>query len=1351
MEDVLKDEQLFQRMFEVSREGIVVVDDQGTVLKANPRGEIIFGYKKGELIQAKIKHLFPEGIGELFEVHSKENTERLKKRWAGKEKEMWGLKKNGAPIPLNINLSPTWIDDKPITIVFMAERSTSEKAGEDLKKVDKAPHMDSKKYNALIESLEGVVYRCKNDRDWTMEYIDKGCLHITGYDSKAFIDKETSLGKIILEADREYVWNTTQEALKEKRAFNIQYRIKDKEGAIKYIWEHGEGILDKDSKILAIEGFLQDMTEQMTLGEELRFNVAQNKALLKAIPDMMFVQDYKGNFIDLHAPEPERLPMQKQKIMGSNMKDIFPTHIYRLFKGAHKKTIKSKKLQMVEYVMERPYGRIYYESRMVPLNNHSILTIVRDITANKQAAFALEKEKEMLQKYLDTAASIFLVINAAHKIELINQKGCEVLGYPRNKIEGKNWFDNFIPKKDVKELSLLLDQVLSGTLDPPDFYENIVLTRGKRRKLIRWRNSVLKDDEGNAVAVLSSGVDITEQKKAERELRDSEAKTRTILEAIPDQIFVYDIKGNIVEIQASDTSLLIAPKENLIGKNVKEILPDNVSGQILETLEKVHRTKTMAILETTVPSMDRLVDFESRFVPFEKDKILAVARDITKTKAVQRVLNIRNRALEAAGNGILIVDAKLLDLPIIYSNDSFNRMTGYEGSEVLGKNCRFLQNDDRDQKEIQTIRKAIEERRPCRVVLRNYRKDGSMFWNEFTITPIRDDTGELTHFIGVQNDVTARKNEELRKDQIRKILELITRDRPLDHIGNQIVKAVEGHVEKCMASILLLNEEKGTLYKLVAPHLPKAFIAHLEEVKIGPNVGSCGTTAFLKKEVIVEDIIHDPQWENYKELALDNGLKACWSFPILSSAEEVLGTFAIYCDHVRKPRETEMEIITDMIQLTSVAIERYNAKIKLQKKREQLEEYTLNLEDKVKERTNEVMTTVQKLVETNLSLEDQIQVTKAAENRAMASQALFAAIAQNFPKGVIIVFNANMEFVYIEGEELNRIDLKKRDFKGKSIDSIPILSRKRKEKIKEDVQKTLAGNHLSFEIEYGKNSYSVNSTPLYADENVTWALFVYSNITQQKLVEQEIRYTLQREKELNELKSRFISMASHEFRTPLSAILSSAILIGKQNEPGKEEKREKYIRQIKTNVRNLVVILNDFLSLSKLEEGKVEFQPEHFDLVQLSKSLIEEIETSKKDNQTITLQHDVPVIEVFLDPKLMRHILINLVSNAIKYSDENKDIKVNISQKGETLSLMVADQGMGIPKAEQENLFGRFFRAKNAVNIQGTGLGLHIVKQYTELMGGTVRFKSEVGKGTTFYVELPLNRKKQYNEKNTNY
>jgi PAS domain S-box-containing protein len=236
----------------------------------------------------------------------------------------------------------------------------------------------------------------------------------------------------------------------------------------------------------------------------------------------------------------------------------------------------------------------------------------------------------------------------------------------------------------------------------------------------------------------------------------------------------------------------------------------------------------------------------------------------------------------------------------------------------------------------------------------------------------------------------------------------------------------------------------------------------------------------------------------------------------------------------------------------------------------------------------------------------------------------------------------------------------------------------------------------------------------------------------------EIQKALEKEKELSELKSRFVSMASHEFRTPLSTILSSISLLSRYKETHQQEKRDKHINRIKSAVRNLNGILNDFLSLSKLEEGKIENQPFEFKLDELCPEVIDEIQGLLKDGQKITHEGLDETLRVNWDKRLVKNILFNLLSNAIKYSEEGKEILLKERLRNGYLLIDIIDQGIGIPEADQSYLFTRFFRAANAMNIQGTGLGLNIVKRYIDLVGGSITFESQLNKGTTFTVCLPL-------------
>ena len=245
---------------------------------------------------------------------------------------------------------------------------------------------------------------------------------------------------------------------------------------------------------------------------------------------------------------------------------------------------------------------------------------------------------------------------------------------------------------------------------------------------------------------------------------------------------------------------------------------------------------------------------------------------------------------------------------------------------------------------------------------------------------------------------------------------------------------------------------------------------------------------------------------------------------------------------------------------------------------------------------------------------------------------------------------------------------------------------------------------------------------------------------QRKKVEAQIRSMLEREKELSELKSRFVSMASHEFRTPLGGILTSATLISKYPETEDQPKREKHVLTIKKSVKNLTNILNDFLSIDKLDQGKVASTPVKFDFISFINELVSETLEITDKNIRIEAHSDEKEIQLFQDKDMIRNVLINLISNALKYSPENSLVTIVTSMKDKMLEIQIKDQGMGIPEQDQKHLFERFFRAKNVTNLQGTGLGLNIVKRYLDLMGGTITFKSSENQGTSFIVTLPLEK-----------
>ncbi len=237
----------------------------------------------------------------------------------------------------------------------------------------------------------------------------------------------------------------------------------------------------------------------------------------------------------------------------------------------------------------------------------------------------------------------------------------------------------------------------------------------------------------------------------------------------------------------------------------------------------------------------------------------------------------------------------------------------------------------------------------------------------------------------------------------------------------------------------------------------------------------------------------------------------------------------------------------------------------------------------------------------------------------------------------------------------------------------------------------------------------------------------------------ELSEALDKERELNEIKSRFVSMASHEFRTPLSAVLSSASLLSKYTTTEDQSKRDRHINRIKDSVKHLNDLLEDFLSLGKLDEGKIGASFSEFNLPEALHETADDMKGILKNGQQINYSHQGEEI-VTTDKKLLKNIMINLISNAVKFSSNDGLIEINSVVADSKATISVQDHGIGISEEDQQHLFSTFFRGKNALNIQGTGLGLHIVKRYLDLIGGEIFLESEIEKGTKITFTIPVKK-----------
>ncbi len=395
-----------------------------------------------------------------------------------------------------------------------------------------------------------------------------------------------------------------------------------------------------------------------------------------------------------------------------------------------------------------------------------------------------------------------------------------------------------------------------------------------------------------------------------------------------------------------------------------------------------------------------------------------------------------------------------------------------------------------------------------------------------------------------------------------------------------------------------------------------------------------------------------------------------------------------------------------------------------------------HLQLSVKQQTHELGTTLAKVENINRDLQWQINKRKVIEEKLMKIQRMYDTMVHNFPDGVIGVLNKEMKYVLIDGKDLNQIDLPALGLTGlRPVENQDaVLADETLKKLK----RAFNGESVSFEIETKGRIYNVIAVPLPDTQNaINEILCVLRNVTERKRMEDGLRKALEKEKELGELKSRFVTMASHEFRTPLTTILSSTFLL--ENYTGENYEKEKLVHtnRIKRAVNNLTMILNEFLSIEKFEEDKVKVTFTAVDIPSYIMNVVFEMELLKKDGQAIEYHHSGKKEVINLDSKLLWSIVTNLISNALKYSKESRKIKVKSEIFDNSLKLTVSDSGIGIPPEEHKHIFERFYRARNATNFEGTGLGLHIVQKYVHLMKGTIAFDSKLNGGTDFIVILP--------------
>lgn len=750
-----------------------------------------------------------------------------------------------------------------------------------------------------------------------------------------------------------------------------------------------------------------------------------------------------------------------------------------------------------------------------------------------------------------------------------------------------------------------------------------------------------------------------------------------------------------------------------------------------------------------------------------------IFRDITERKQTEERLNevlqelsYHKQALDQFAL-IAITDARGM---ITYVNEKFCEVSQHRQEELIGQTHHLLNSGYHPPSFFQEVWGTISGGKIWRGEIKNKRKDGSFYWVDTIIVPFLDARGQPEQYLAIRIDITERKNTEEKLLESKQLLQLVMdsiphyvfwKDVNSVYLGcNQNFAKAAGL--KTTAEIVgktdyelpwtkeetdwyrecdrrVMNSDLAEYHIIETQHTADGKIIWLDANKIpfhdasGKVVGILGSYEDITERKEAEEKLQQQLaaieasgdgiaiLENDKYIYLNQARARIFGY---ENAAELIGKTwrEIYAaPEINRLEKEVLPVLARQKYWRGEAIARRKDGTNF------IEELSLTL------------TEDGSLICVSQDITEKLKIQEKMRRREAQFRGIFEQAAVGIARLAI-----DGRFLQVNQRICQMLGYTQKELLTKTIREISHPE-------EWGTDEEYMGQVLNGEIE----NFSQEKRYLHQDGSVFWGkitasvvrgsskerdyfIAVLEDISDRKKAEEEIRNALAREKELGELKSRFISMTSHEFRTPLAVISSSAGIMKTFNSKLTDEKRLTHLNTIETYVKHTTRLLDDILLLNRAEAGKMSFNPQPLNVVNYCQNLTQEMQIGTED-RVITFTHSCPPeTEAELDLKLLQQIMINLLSNAIKYSPDGGEVKFDLSAAEDKLIFQVEDRGIGIPEEDQKHLFESFHRATNVETIQGTGLGLVIVKKCVELHGGEISFTSQLGRGTTFSVTIPF-------------
>lgn len=756
----------FRNLVEASPDWIWEIDDRGCFTYASPQVFELLG-------------LTPESVlgRYAWDLMLPSDAQRAREEFLTfkhkpepfRDREYCGCQRQGSEVAIEVSAVPLFDENHQFCGYRGIARDVTER--------QQAEHRLRSSYatnRALLGALPDLLLRIR--RDGTIVNYHASDTKLLWADPNDFLGEHLSQFLPQELADRTQA--AVARALDERSLQSLEYQLTVND-SLRY-WEARISASAADETIVIIRDITEEQQAEIALQQSRTFL----KLVIDNIPQAIFWKDrnlvYQGcnrtfaRDAGLDSPE---------AIVGKTEADLpWKPEEREAFEAHDGQVVETQTAQYhcLEVQHTADDREVWCETNRIPLPDENgevigVLGTYEDITARRRTEALLSQQSRAMEAAQDGIA----LLDAGGGYVYLNPAHLKIYGYDRPQdLLGKTWRTLYDP-----EQIQYLEQEALPKLQQDGKWRGEIPGRRQDDSMVPTEISLTALEDGGIICIAR---DLSERYLAERALRESQQRLQAILDNTPSAIFLKNLQGQYLLVNQTVCQVFARPLSEILGRSDAELIAgvsadkfQQSDRRALEADSPIECEESLYVPHLDPPERTYLATkFALKDEQGEAYAIGGISTDITDRKRVETRLQLSERALEASSNGIVIVDARQPDFPLIYVNSAFERMTGYPANEVLGSNCRFLQGRDRHQPELERLRRTLRQGDSCTVVLRNYRKDGTFFWNEISISPIEDEQGNIAYYLGIQNDISEAKKSELDRRLAQERLEYLLGSNP---------------------------------------------------------------------------------------------------------------------------------------------------------------------------------------------------------------------------------------------------------------------------------------------------------------------------------------------------------------------------------------------------------------------------------------------------------------------------------------------------------------------------------------------------------------------------------------------